>query len=119
MKRLAIITGILVLAAPLAIAQTSTWISDPMHSEVDFSITHLAIANVHGRFGKVSAELQFDPSDISKSTVKATIDVAGVDTGEAPRDGDLKTPRFFDTANFAAALLNQSRRRAHRNTEAS
>ena len=108
MKRLAFITGILVLAAPLAIAQTSTWISDPMHSEVDFSITHLAIANVHGRFGKVSAELQFDPSDISKSTVKATIDVAGVDTGEAPRDTDLKTPRFFDTANFSTATFTST-----------
>lgn len=108
MKRLAIITGILALAAPLAMAQTSTWISDPMHSEVDFSITHLAIANVHGRFGKVAAELQFDGADISKSTVKATIDVTGVDTGEAPRDSDLKSPRFFDTANFATASFTST-----------
>ncbi len=108
MKRLAFITGILALAAPLAMAQTSTWISDPMHSEVDFSVTHLAIANVHGRFGKVAAELQFDPADISKSTVKATIDVAGVDTGEAPRDNDLKTPRFFDTTQFSQATFTST-----------
>ena len=57
MKRLAMISGILALAAPLAMAQTSTWVSDQNHSEVDFSITHLAISNVHGRFGKVAATL--------------------------------------------------------------
>jgi polyisoprenoid-binding protein YceI len=108
MKRLAFITGMLTLVAPLAMAQTSTWISDPLHSEVDFSVTHLAIANVHGRFGSVAAQLQLDPSDISKSTVKATIDVAGVDTGEAPRDTDLKTTRFFDTANFSTATFTST-----------
>jgi polyisoprenoid-binding protein YceI len=50
MKRLALVTGILALVAPLALAQTSTWTSDPNHSEVDFSITHLSVSNVHGRF---------------------------------------------------------------------
>ncbi len=49
MKRLAMVSGILALAGPLALAQTSSWVSDPAHSEVDFSITHLAISNVHGR----------------------------------------------------------------------
>ena len=32
----------------MATAQSSTWVSDPAHSEVDFTITHLAISNVHG-----------------------------------------------------------------------
>jgi polyisoprenoid-binding protein YceI len=108
MKRLAFLTGILALAAPLAMAQTSTWISDPMHSEVDFTVTHLTIANVHGKFGNVAAELQFDGSDITKSTVKATINLAGVDTGEAPRDSDLKSPHFFDIANFATATFTST-----------
>ena len=108
MKRLAIITGILVLAAPLAIAQTSTWISDPMHSEVDFTVTHLTIANVHGKFGNVAAQLQFDAADITKSTVKATINVEGVDTGVAPRDSDLKSAHFFDIANFSTATFTST-----------
>jgi polyisoprenoid-binding protein YceI len=105
MKRLAFVTGILALAAPLAMAQTSTWISDPMHSEVDFTVTHLTIANVHGKFGNVAAELQLNSADITKSAVKATINIAGVDTGEAPRDSDLKSPRFFDIANFSTATF--------------
>src|ERR1035441_3921247 len=78
MKRLAIAAGILALAAPLAMAQTSatasTWVSDPVHSEVDFTISHLAISNVHGRFGKVAATLVYDQADVTKSMVTATID---------------------------------------------
>ena len=108
MKRLAFITSILALAAPLAMAQTSTWISDPMHSEVDFTVTHLTIANVHGKFGNVAAQLQFDAADITKSTVKATINLDGVDTGVAPRDSDLKSPNFFNVASFSTATFTST-----------
>src|ERR1022692_2940792 len=63
MKRIAILTGILALAAPLAMAQTSTWISDPAHSEVDFTITHLSFSNGHGGFRKVASSLARGHSD--------------------------------------------------------
>ena len=76
MKRFAIAAGILAMAASLATAQASTWVSDPAHSEVDFTITHLTISNVHGRFGKVAATIDYDQADVSKSKVNATIDVS-------------------------------------------
>jgi len=82
MKRLALVTGILALAAPLAMAQTSTWVSDQAHSDVNFSITHLTISKVHGSFGKVSATIAFNDADITKSTVSATIDVSTIATGQ-------------------------------------
>ena len=105
MKRLALVTGILALAAPLALAQTSTWTSDPNHSEVDFSITHLTISNVHGRFGHVAATLVYNEADVSKSTVNATIDLTGVDTGEEARNNHLKSPDFFDVATYPSATF--------------
>jgi polyisoprenoid-binding protein YceI len=112
MKRLAITTCVLALAAPLVIAQapanTSAWISDPVHSEVDFRITHLAISNVHGRFGKIAATLIYDQADITKSTVTATIDVSTVDTGEDARNIHLKTPDFFDLAKFPTATFTST-----------
>jgi polyisoprenoid-binding protein YceI len=108
MKRLAFVTGILALTAPLALAQSSTWVSDPAHSEVDFSITHLAISNVHGRFGHVDATIMYDPSDVSKSSVKATIDVTGVDTGEDARNKHLKSPDFFDVATYPTATFTST-----------
>jgi polyisoprenoid-binding protein YceI len=108
MKRLAIVTGILALAAPLAVAQYSTWTSDPAHSEVGFSIRHGGVSNVHGRFGKVAATLVYNEADVTKSTVTATIDVRTVDTGESPRDNDLKTDSFFDVAKFPTATFTST-----------
>ena len=112
MKRFAIAIGILALAAPLARAQTSakssTWVSDPAHSEVDFSVSHLTITKVHGRFGKVAATLELDQTEITRSKVKATIEVSTVDTGEDARDRHLKSPAFFDVANFPAATFTST-----------
>jgi polyisoprenoid-binding protein YceI len=86
-------------------AQTSTWVSDPAHSEVDFAITHLSISNVHGRFGKVAATLAYDETDVTKSTVTAIIDVSTVDTSEDARNNHLKTPDFFDIAQYPTATF--------------
>ena len=108
MKRLAFVTGILALAAPLALAQTSTWVSDPAHSEVDFSITHLSISKVHGRFGKVAATLAYNEADVTKSTVTATIGVATVDTGVEQRDTHLKSADFFAVESFPTATFTST-----------
>ena len=113
MKRLTLLTGILALAAPLALAQTSTWTSDPAHSEVDFSVSHLTVSNVHGRFGHVNATIAYNEADVTKSTVNATIDVSGLDTGEEARNNHLKSPDFFDaattpTATFASTSVTKS-----------
>jgi len=108
MKRLALVTGILALAAPLALAQTSTWVSDPAHSEVDFSITHLSISKVHGRFGKVAATLAYNEADVTKSTVTATIGVATVDTGVEQRDTHLKSADFFAVESFPTATFTST-----------
>jgi polyisoprenoid-binding protein YceI len=105
---LALVTGILALAAPLALAQTSTWVSDPAHSEVDFSITHLSISKVHGRFGKVAATLAYNEADVTKSTVTATIGVATVDTGVEQRDTHLKSADFFAVESFPTATFTST-----------
>jgi len=108
MKRLALVTGILALAAPMAMAQYSTWASDPAHSEVDFSIRHGGVSNVHGRFGGVAATLVYNEADVTKSTVTATIDVSTVDTGVALRDADLKNDSFLDVAKFPTATFTST-----------
>jgi polyisoprenoid-binding protein YceI len=108
MKRLAILTGILALAAPLALAQTSTWVSDPNHSEVDFSILHLTVSKVHGRFGNVKATINYNEADVAKSTVTATIGVDTVDTGVDARNTHLKSPDFFDIATMPTATFTST-----------
>src|ERR1700692_4938594 len=100
MKRLAFLTVILTLAGPLALAQTSTWVPDKAHSEVDFSTIHMSLSNVRGHFGNIGGTIFLNESDVTKSAVNVTIDVSTVDTGVIARDGDLKSPNFFNVAQF-------------------
>lgn len=104
-KRFVSLYTIMLLTTPLAIGQTSTWIPDKAHSEVDFSILHLGLSKVHGRFGNIGGSIALNESDTSKSTVNVTIDVSTVDTGVAARDGDLKGANFFDVAQFPTAAF--------------
>ncbi|MGA7155949.1 MAG: YceI family protein [Acidobacteriaceae bacterium] len=92
--------AVLALGTGVMVAQTTQWKIDPMHSEADFAIKHMAISTVHGSFHGLAGVITFDPMDVAKSSVEATIPVVTVDTGVAPRDNDLKSARFFDAAQF-------------------
>lgn len=93
-------SSLLLSATLLAHAQSSTWKIDPAHSAAEFSIRHMGLSNVHGHFGGVNGEIVLGPADLSKASVKATVDVTTVDTGVAPRDNHLKSPDFFDVAKY-------------------
>lgn len=105
MKRLVAIAALAALAAPLAIAQTSAWTPDKAHSEVDFSVLHMSLSKVRGRFAVAGGTINYDEKNIAKSSVNFTIDVASVDTGVSPRDNDLKSSNFFDTGKFPTATF--------------
>ncbi len=104
-RRLASLLGMLALATPLALAQTSTWVPDKAHSGVDFSILHMSLSKVRGHFGNIGGTIVLNESDISKSTVNVTIDVTTVDTGVTNRDNDLKSAKFFDATQFPTATF--------------
>jgi len=108
MKHFVLTATLLALSAPFALAQSSTWASDPAHSEVDFTIRHMSISNIHGRFGKVNATIAYNAADASKSSVTATIDATTIDTGEPARDTHLKTDSFFDVAKFPTATFTST-----------
>lgn len=104
MKRLALMITMFAIAVPtFAVAQASTWVPDKAHSEVDFTILHMSLSKVHGRFGNITGQIIWNDSDVTKSTVNVTIDVSTVDTGVGPRDSDLKSPNYFDVAQFPTA----------------
>ena len=105
MKRLALLTGIFALAAPLAVAQTSTWVPDKAHSGVDFSILHMSLSKVRGHFGNIGGTIVTSDADITKSTVNITIDTTTVDTGVSMRDADIKSSNLFDTAQYPTATF--------------
>jgi polyisoprenoid-binding protein YceI len=79
---------------------SQTYKIDTAHSKVAFSVRHMVFAKVRGHFTKWSAELALDPSDLTKSSVSLSVDAASIDTGEAQRDGHLKSADFLDVEKF-------------------
>ena len=78
---------------------TGTWVSDPTHSEITFSVRHLAISKVKGNFGKftITAVTSDDPH---ATAITASIDVTSINTGNEQRDGHLRTNDFFAPEEF-------------------
>jgi polyisoprenoid-binding protein YceI len=83
-----------------AAAATTTWQIDPLHTAAGFSVKHMVIATVRGQFKGVTGTINWDDQDLSKSSVDVTIDAKTVDTSEPKRDDDLRSPNFFDVANY-------------------
>jgi polyisoprenoid-binding protein YceI len=79
---------------------TERWEIDSSHSSVHFSVRHLVIAKVRGTFGRWSGTVQVPDGDFSKATVAVTIDASSIATGVADRDAHLKSPDFFDVAQY-------------------
>src|ERR1035438_9990633 len=88
---------------------TSTWNIDATHSTAEFKIRHLMISNVKGHFPKVSGVLTLEESDVTKSSVEATIDVASIETRDAQRDTHLKSADFFDVEKFPAMTFKSTK----------
>ncbi|MGW8484086.1 YceI family protein [Microbacterium sp. NPDC055903] len=79
--------------------RAGTWVLDPAHSEVTFSVRHMMISKVRGTFGVKSATL-VAPENPLDATVTASVDVTSIDTKDEGRDGHLRSADFFDTENF-------------------
>jgi len=73
---------------------------DTTHSSVDFSIRHLVIAKVRGRFTQFKGLIELDPADLSKSKVSVEIEAASISTNEDKRDAHLRSADFFDVESF-------------------
>ncbi len=96
------------LAAP-SLARADAWEIDSAHSAAQFSVRHMMVSNVRGQLGKVSGTINYDAKDPARSTVEATIDIAGINTREEKRDAHLKSPDFFDVAKFATATFKSTK----------
>lgn len=77
-------------------AEKAKWVIEPTHTLVEFTVRHMMIANVKGRFSGVEGELVGDPNDLTDATINVSIDVATVDTRVADRDNHLRSADFFD-----------------------
>lgn len=76
------------------------WEIDAFHSLVEFSVRHLHINTVKGRFNGVHGSLHIDPKHPENSSVKAQVQVANIDTGVPQRDAHLRSADFFDAIKY-------------------
>ena len=97
------IQGLIVLfvlsAASMAFA-ADTYVIDPNHTSFTFTAKHMMISNVPGEFNKFSGTITYDPKGLDSSNADVTIDASSINTRIDKRDAHLKSPDFFDVAQF-------------------
>jgi polyisoprenoid-binding protein YceI len=88
---------------------TNNWNIDQAHTGINFSIRHMVVSKVRGRFSKFTGAVRLDEADPTLSSVEATIDASSVDTGVAQRDAHLRSADFFDVEVYRELLFQSSR----------
>jgi polyisoprenoid-binding protein YceI len=77
----------------------ATWTIDIAHSEIGFKVKHLIISTLSGSFTSFKGKLDANKEDFTDAKISFSADVDSIHTGNAQRDGHLKSPDFFDAAN--------------------
>ena len=86
-----------------------SWKIDNSHSQITFSVRHMMISNVHGRFENFTGSVNFDPKNPTASSVSVEIDADSINTRDAQRDGHLKSPDFLNAAEFPTLTFKSNR----------
>lgn len=102
------VSGVFALAAALSLnvpafdaAAAESYTIDPYHTFPNFSINHLGFSTMHGRFDKTSGRITLDRA-AGTGTVEVSIATDSVSTGYGKRDEHLRSPDFFNAAEFPA-----------------
>jgi polyisoprenoid-binding protein YceI len=77
-----------------------SWQIDPAHSQIQFSVRHMMISNVRGRFENFTGAIEFEEKDPTRSLVEVQIETASINTRETQRDSHLKSPDFLNAEKY-------------------
>ncbi len=80
--------------------ETRKWAIDPAHTDIQFKAKHLMITTVTGSFGDFSGTVTTEGEDFSKGSFEFAAKVDSISTGNAERDGHLKSDDFFNAENY-------------------
>ena len=69
------------------------WQIDNAHSEINFTVRHMMISNVRGRFESFTGDVDFDEENPANTTVEVKIDAKSINTREAKRDNHLRSQK--------------------------
>lgn len=78
----------------------TTFVVDPVHSSIVFSIGHLGISRVHGKFTNPTGTYRLDFDNPSASMIEVSVKAESVNTGNQKRDDHLRSADFFNVEQF-------------------
>jgi len=87
----------------------TTWDIDLAHSNLGFTVRHLVISKVRGRFARWAGTLTLDEAHPERSQVEARIEAASIDTHEPQRDAHLRSADFLDTDRYPEITFRSTR----------
>ncbi len=90
---------------------TGTWSIDPVHTDVSFTVRHMMVSKVRGKFHGVSGSIVL-ADDAFESEVTAEIDMASIDTGNAQRDEHIRSADFFEVTKYPKTTFRSTAVRA-------
>jgi polyisoprenoid-binding protein YceI len=99
-------------ARPPQSAAAAAWIVDSGHSAAGFSVKHMMVSTVRGSLGPISGTVEYDGSNVHSVKADITIDVKGINTGNASRDRDLRGDGFFDIEKYPTMTFKSKRAQA-------
>lgn len=91
--------------------KTGTWTIDAVHSEVGFSVRHMMVGKIRGKFNTFSGEFVTGANPLD-SSVTATIDLNSIDSGNSDRDAHIRSADFFDVDTHQAMTFRSTGVRA-------
>src|SRR3981081_2297402 len=95
------------IASSLALTP-GRWAMDPNHSAITFSIRHLGLSKIRGRFRVFDVALDVGPS-ATEFEVQASIDLGSIDTGQPDRDTHLRSADFFHVDQHPTIMFHSTR----------
>jgi polyisoprenoid-binding protein YceI len=84
-----------------------TWNIDPVHSEIGFTVRHLMVSKVRGKFTKFEGTIVTAPDPL-QSKVEAKIDLNSIDTGNEQRDNDLRSSNYFEVDKYPEMIYRST-----------
>jgi polyisoprenoid-binding protein YceI len=76
------------------------WNIDPQHTDVSFSVRHMMISNVRGRFEQLEGVVDYNPKEPEKSSADVKIKADTINTRDPQRDGHLKSADFLNAEKY-------------------
>ena len=84
-------------------ASAAHFVIEEGHSSIQTQFKHVGISWLRGQFKSFSGSLEYDPENVSASSITVDIDTASIDSNHETRDEHMREPRHLDTALYPTA----------------